>query len=183
MNGSTGQSMAVFGMLDNGGDLVETSFLIQGLLAARQYFHGTDPAEESLYGRITQLWNSVEWNWYRATPQSDFLYWHWSPQWAFAIHHPLIGFNETMITYLLAIASPTHGVPASMYYSGWASQAKMAQEYRQGWGGTTDGNHLRKRKNLLLNQARRRCGPRRSALLHPLLVHGLRSAQPARSLH
>jgi exo beta-1,2-glucooligosaccharide sophorohydrolase (non-reducing end) len=141
MNGSTGQTMPVFGMFDNGGDLVETSFLMQGLLAARQYFHGSDPAEQSLYSRITQLWNTVEWDWYRQTPQSDFLYWHWSPQWAFQIHHPLIGFNEVMITYLLSIASPTHGVPASMYYSGWSSQSEMAQHYRQGWSGTTDGNH------------------------------------------
>lgn len=141
MNGATGHTMPVFGMLDNGGDLVETSFLMQGLLAARQYFHGSDPAEQSLYRRITQLWQSVEWDWYRQTPQSDFLFWHWSPQWAFQIHHPLIGFNETMITYLLAIASPTHGVPASMYYSGWSSQAEMAQHYREGWGGTKDGNH------------------------------------------
>jgi len=141
MNGETGQTMAVFGMFDNGGDLLETSFLIQGLLAARQYFHGAAPSEQSLYSRITQLWNTVEWDWYRETPQSDFLYWHWSPEWAFTIHHPLIGFNETMITYLLAIASPTHPVPASMYYSGWASQSEMAQQYRQGWSGTTDGNH------------------------------------------
>jgi exo beta-1,2-glucooligosaccharide sophorohydrolase (non-reducing end) len=141
MNGGTGQTMPVFGMYDNGGDLVETSFLMQGLLAARQYFHGSDPAEQALYSHITQLWNSVEWDWYRQTAQSDFLFWHWSPQWNFQIHHPLIGFNETMITYLLAIASPTHPVPASMYYSGWASQSELAQQYRQGWSGTTDGNH------------------------------------------
>jgi hypothetical protein len=141
MNGNTGQTMPVFGMLDNGGDLVETSFLMQGLLAARQYFHSSDPAEQSLYRRITQLWEGVEWSWYRQTPQSDFLFWHWSPQWAFQIHHPLIGFNEVMITYLLSIASPTHGVPASMYYSGWSSQADMAQQYRQGWSGSKDGNH------------------------------------------
>jgi exo beta-1,2-glucooligosaccharide sophorohydrolase (non-reducing end) len=141
MNGSTGQTMPVFGMYDNGGDLVETSFLIQGLLAARQYFHGSDPAEQSLYRRITGLWEAVEWDWHRQNPSSDFLYWHWSPQWAFQIHHPLIGFNEVMITYLLSIASPTHGVPASMYYSGWSSQSEMAQQYRQGWSGTKDGNH------------------------------------------
>jgi hypothetical protein len=141
MNGGTGHTMPVFGMLDNGGDLVETSFLMQGLLAARQYFRGSDPAERSLYNRITALWQSVEWDWYRQTPQSDFLYWHWSRQWAFQIHHPLIGFNEVMITYLLSMASPTHGVPAKMYYSGWASQSELAQRYRQGWSGTTDGNH------------------------------------------
>jgi exo beta-1,2-glucooligosaccharide sophorohydrolase (non-reducing end) len=141
MNGATGQTMALFGMLDNGGDLVETSFMMEGLLTARQYFNGPSVRERDLFRRITALWETVEWDWYRQNAQSDFLYWHWSPQWGYQIHHPLIGFNETMITYLLAIASPTHGVPASMYYSGWASQSKGAQQYRQGWSGSTDGNH------------------------------------------
>jgi hypothetical protein len=141
MDGNTGRTMPVFGMFDNGGDLVETSFLMQGLLAARQYFHGPGATEQSLYGAITQLWETVEWDWYRDSPTSDFLFWHWSPQWSFQIHHPLIGFNEVMIAYLLAMASPTHSVPASLYYSGWASQSEMAMQYRAGWSGTTDGNH------------------------------------------
>ncbi len=143
MNGETGRTMPVFGMFDNGGDLVETSFLMQGLLAARQYFRGPGAGEQALYSGITGLWDSVEWDWYRETPSSDFLYWHWSPQWAWEIHHPLIGFNEVMITYLLAVASPTHSVPASLYYSGWASQSQLAQDYRAGWSGTTDGNHYK----------------------------------------
>jgi hypothetical protein len=141
MNGATGQTMPLFGMLDNGGDLVETAFMMQGLLTARQYFKGPSVAERDLYQRITRLWETVEWDWYRENAQSDFLYWHWSPQWGFQIHHPLIGFNEVMVVYLLAIASPTHGVPAQMYYSGWASQNQRALEYRQGWSRTTDGNH------------------------------------------
>jgi len=141
MDGSTGKTMPVFGMLDDGGDLVETSFLIEGLLAARQYFRGPTPAEQSLYNRITQLWQAVEWDWYRDTADSPFLYWHWSPDWQFTIHHPLIGFNEVMITYLEAMASPTYAVPADMYYSGWASQSQRAQDYRSGWGGTKDGDH------------------------------------------
>jgi exo beta-1,2-glucooligosaccharide sophorohydrolase (non-reducing end) len=145
MDGSTGRTLPVYGLLDNGGDLVETSFLMEGLLAARQYFHGPSEAERGLYRRITRLWESVEWDWYRG-PQSDrqgaeFLYWHWSPEWAWQIHHPLIGFNEAMIAYVLAIASPTHAIPASSYYSGWASQAARAIDYRQGWSGTTDGDH------------------------------------------
>jgi hypothetical protein len=140
MDGGTGKTMPVFGMFDNGGDLVETSFLMQGLLAARQYFRGHSPAEQSLYDRITKLWESVEWDWYRENPQSEYLYWHWSPQWTWQIHHPLIGFNEVMVTYLLSIASPTHGVPADMYYSGWASQGPRALEYRAGWSGSTDGD-------------------------------------------
>jgi len=141
MDGNTGKTMAVFGMLDDGGDLVETSFLMEGLLAARQYYRGSAPEEVSLYRRITALWESVEWDWHREKADSPFLYWHWSPDWAYAIHHPLIGFNEVMITYLEAMASPTHGVPPEMYYSGWASQEKRALEYREGWGGTKDGDH------------------------------------------
>jgi hypothetical protein len=141
MNGSTGQTMAVFGMLDDGADIVETSFMMEGLLTARQYFRGPSQQERDLYQRITRLWEAVEWDWYRKDPQGDFLYWHWSPQWGYQIHYPLIGFNETMIVYLLAIASPTHGVPAEMYYSGWANQSPQAQEYRQGWSGSADGSH------------------------------------------
>jgi hypothetical protein len=139
MDGSTGKTMAVFGMFDNGGDLVETSFLMEGLLAARQYFRGAGDAERNLYRRITQLWQSVEWDWYRGPEKGEFLYWHWSPEWGWQIRHPLIGFNEVMITYLLGIASPTHAIPANMYYSGWASRAPRAIDYRQGWG-TKEGN-------------------------------------------
>lgn len=141
MNGSTGKTMAVFGVFDNGGDLVETSFLMQGLLVARQYFHGSTEAERKLYERITRLWESVEWDWYRGPQPGDFLYWHWSAEWGWQIQHPLIGFNEVMITYLLAMSSPTHGVPAQMYYSGWASQSTRALQYRAGWSGAADGDH------------------------------------------
>jgi exo beta-1,2-glucooligosaccharide sophorohydrolase (non-reducing end) len=139
LNGNTAQSMLVFGMFDNGGDLVETSFLMEGLLAARQYFKGDSEGEQSVYQRITHLWETVEWDWYRRTPQNDALLWHWSPQWSWFIDHRLTGFNETMITYLLAIASPTHGVPASLYYTGWAGQSEAAVAYRSGWSGSTEG--------------------------------------------
>lgn len=143
MDGSNGHTMDVFGMFDNGGDLVETSFLMEGLLSARQYFRGSSEPEQELYRRITNLWEGVEWNWYREASTSDFLFWHWSPQWGFGIHHPLIGFNEVMITYLLGIASPTHNVPADMYYAGWASQSEIAIHYREGWSGSKDGDHYR----------------------------------------
>ena len=96
MNDATGQTIALFGMLENGGDLVETSFLIQGLLTARQYFNQARPREQQIYQRITRLWEGVEWDWYRKNTQSDFLYWHWSPQWNFQIDHHLIGYNESM---------------------------------------------------------------------------------------
>ena len=44
-----------------------------------------------------------------------------------------------MITYFLAIASKTHPIPPSMYYTGWASQSAIAAKYRADWGQTTDG--------------------------------------------
>jgi exo beta-1,2-glucooligosaccharide sophorohydrolase (non-reducing end) len=138
-NDETGETMSLFGMYDNGGDIIETSYVIQGLLTARGYFDGKQARERSLRERITALWEAVEWDWYRQTPDSASMYWHWSPQWGFTIQHPLIGFNETLATYLFAIASPTHPVPASLYYSGWASQDKRAQDYRQGWSGSPDG--------------------------------------------
>ncbi|HET9741339.1 MAG TPA: glucoamylase family protein [Terriglobales bacterium] len=135
-NGYTAKSIPLFGMYDDGGDLVETSFLMEGLLAARQYFRD----QPNLVRRITSLWQAVEWDWYRMNSQNDALYWHWSPDYTWHIHHRLTGWNEVMITYLLAIASPTHAVPANLYYSGWAGQSEAAIKYRSGWSETTQGD-------------------------------------------
>ncbi|MFT3868905.1 MAG: glucoamylase family protein [Nibricoccus sp.] len=141
LDGRTGRTIPLFGTYDNGGDLVETAFMIQGLLAARQYFDRDEPAERDIRETITRLWREVEWDWYRKTPDSDVLYWHWSPEHDFTINHPLVGWNETMIVYLLAIASPTHAVPASLYYSGWAGQSDVHVRYRRNWSRTTAGDH------------------------------------------
>ncbi|PYX66397.1 MAG: hypothetical protein DMG78_28955, partial [Acidobacteria bacterium] len=126
MDGHSTQTLAVFGIYDDGGDIVETAFLAQGLLAARQYFTASTAVEQDLRTRITKLWEGIEWDWYRRGADSDALYWHWSPNWAGQIKHRLTGFNETMIVYLLAVASPTHPVPAELYYSGWAGQSQTA---------------------------------------------------------
>jgi len=141
LDGRTGKVMARFGKYDDGGDLVETAFLMQGLLAARQYFTQNIAAEQEIRKIITSLWRSVEWDWYRSDSRSSFLYWHWSPDYGFYINHPLIGWNETMIVYLLAIASPTHPVPATMYHTGWAGQSERALQYRRWWSRTSQGDH------------------------------------------
>ncbi len=140
LDGNSGKVIPLFGKYDNGGDLVETAFLMQGLLAARQYFKGESPIEQQIYSGITQLWEAIEWDWYRRTPDSEFLFWHWSPEYEWHIDHPLVGWNETMIVYLLAIASPTHAIPAKLYHTGWAGQSEKAKLYRQNWGKTTKGN-------------------------------------------
>ena len=131
MDGKTGHVMPVFGMYDDGADLVETSFMMEGLLAARQYFKNDGPSGRELYNRITKLWEGVDWNWFRATPERDALYWHWSPDYSFYIANRLTGWNEVMITYLEAIASPTHSIPASDYYSGWVGEA-VGNHYANG---------------------------------------------------
>lgn len=123
LSDSTGHTLPVFSMYDNGADLVETSFLMEGLLAARQYFKNDGPAGQQLYQQITQLWEGIDWQWFRATPRRRALYWHWSPDYSFEIANRLTGWNEVMITYLEAIASPTHPVPASLYYTGYINQS------------------------------------------------------------
>lgn len=128
LSGKTGHALPVFGILDDGGDLVETSFLMQGLLTARGYFTRDNASERLLRDRITKLWEGVEWDWY-LTPDKTALWWHWSPHYGYAIANRLQGYNESMITYVLAIASPTHGVPASLYMSGWSAQSNPQHPY------------------------------------------------------
>lgn len=118
MNGRTGDVIP-FSQRDNGGDIVETAFLFQGLLCARQYFDSDDPNEFVLRDKITRLYREIDWNWYRKQNQ-NVIFWHWSPDFNFAINLPVRGWNETMMVYLLAIASPTKGVPAGLWDKGWA---------------------------------------------------------------
>ncbi|MCX2838022.1 beta-glucosidase [Salinimicrobium sp. MT39] len=103
-----------FSNLDNGGDLVETAFLMQGLLINREYFDDAQIDE-----RITTLWENVEWDWY--TNGQNVLYWHWSPSYKFEIGLPIKGWNESLIVYVLAASSPTHPISSEVYTNGWAS--------------------------------------------------------------
>lgn len=116
--GPTGK-VKPFGQKDNGGDIVESSFLMQGLLCARQYLKGDTDAEKSLVQRINALWQGMEFDWYTRGGQ-DVIYWHWSPEYEWEMNFPLEGYNECLIVYVLAAASPTHSVPASCYHKGWA---------------------------------------------------------------
>lgn len=147
IDGATGKTEPFFGPRDNGADLVETSFLAQGLLAAKQYFNPSVAHEKVIIDKIDKIWRGIEWSWFRKDENNKFLIWHWSPDQGWIMNHKLIGWNETMITYFLSISSPTHSVPASFYYSGWASQATEAQQYRAGWGQTKDGSMYKNGKS------------------------------------
>lgn len=118
LNGPTGK-VKPFGKKDNGGDLVESSFLMQTLLCVRQYFKDGNETEKALAGKIDQLWKEMEFDWYTRGGQ-DVIYWHWSPDYQWEMNFLLEGYNECLIVYVLAAASPTHSVPASAYHNGWA---------------------------------------------------------------
>lgn len=123
LNGTTGNVMP-FSEKDNGADLVETSFLMEGLLCARQYFSDPGTAETTLRTDINDIWHGVEWDWFRKSNE-DVLYWHWSPNYAWDINMQIKGWNECLVTYALAAASPTHAIPKSVYDNGWASNGAM----------------------------------------------------------
>ncbi|MEJ5994618.1 glucoamylase family protein [Pedobacter sp. Du54] len=118
LNGTTGK-VQPFSAKDNGADLVETSYLMQGLITARQYFTSADAAETTLRADITELYNGVEWAWFRKD-NSNVLYWHWSPTFNWDMNLPLQGWNEALNTYIMAAGSPTSTIPKSIYDVGWA---------------------------------------------------------------
>ncbi len=114
--GSTGE-VHPFSLKDDGGDLVETAFMVQGLLTFRQYLDSTVAAEKDLRDRINLLWQGVEWDWY--TRGEEVLYWHWSPNYNWDMNLRIQGINETLIVYILAASSPTHAIDPELYYSGY----------------------------------------------------------------
>lgn len=118
MDGATGKTIP-FSRKDDGADLVETSYLFQGLLCARQYFKQNNPAENEFRGKLNWLWTGIEWNWFTQGGQ-EVLYWHWSPNNGWAMNFPVRGFNECLIMYILAASDEHYPVPASVYHRGWA---------------------------------------------------------------
>jgi hypothetical protein len=128
LDGCTGKEVAFWA--DNaGGDLVETSYLVQGLLCARQYFCASDHREKALCASIDDLWRKVNWNWH--TKGGDVLFWHRSPKLERESPQTIGGWNECLITYVLAASSPTYPISASAYHEGWAKgdQFKNGKEY------------------------------------------------------
>ncbi|HSR37900.1 MAG TPA: glucoamylase family protein [Phnomibacter sp.] len=120
LNGATGKTIP-FSRKDDGADLVETSYLFQGLLCVRQYFNADNNTERELRNRINWLWNDIEWNWHTHGGQ-EVLYWHWSPNNGWSMNFPVRGFNECLIMYVLAASTPNeqYDVSPSVYHRGWA---------------------------------------------------------------
>lgn len=103
-----------FSRYDDGGDLVETAFLVEGLLVVREWLQGSNnEAEQAIAQRADKMWREVEWDWY--TQGTDSLYWHWSKNYDWKMNHRIKGFDECLITYVLAAASPTHPIRPEVY--------------------------------------------------------------------
>ncbi|MEE4176612.1 MAG: glucoamylase family protein [Bacteroides sp.] len=120
MNGTSGQTIP-FGSKDDGGDLVETSFMAAGLLTVRQYLDSGIPFENEMIGKINNLLGTIEWDWYTRGGQ-DVLYWHWSPNYNWDMNMQVRGYNEALITYFMAATSTTYPIAASVYHKGWANE-------------------------------------------------------------
>jgi hypothetical protein len=118
LNGDTGRTIP-FSRKDDGADLVETSFLVAGLLCARQFFDREDEAETRLRAAINWLWEEVEWSWHTQGGR-NVLYWHWSPNNGWSMNHEIRGWNECLITYVLAASAPRYGISPEVYHRGWA---------------------------------------------------------------
>ena len=124
LHGETGR-VKPFSKNDDGGDIVETSFLFQGLLCVRQYFREGSEREKQLADRIDTLWREAEWNWYRGEEKENVLIWHWSPNFGWEKMHRIRGYNECLITYVLAASSPTYPIPPEVYHEGWARKGEI----------------------------------------------------------
>ncbi|MDC6363800.1 MULTISPECIES: glucoamylase family protein [Flavobacteriaceae] len=128
INGTNG-SVIPFSAMDDGGDLVETAFLAQGLICVKEYFKSGSASEQTLAQQADDLWKGVEWDWY--TQGQNVLYWHWSPNFGFDINFQLRGYNEVLITYIMAAASPDYDISKEVYTSGWASDGSIVSANTQ----------------------------------------------------
>lgn len=135
LDGTTGDVIP-FSSDDNGGDLVETAFMVQGLLTVRQYLSESDSQEAALVSKINALWESVEWDWYTQNDQNA-LYWHWSPNYGWQKNHRISGWNEALIVYVLAASSPTHTIDQEVYTTGWARSGAIRNAGNNSYYGHT----------------------------------------------
>ena len=133
MNGATGKTIP-FSRKDDGADLVETAYLFQGLLCARQYFTADNKTEEDLRNSIGWMWDDIEWDWFTKGGQ-EVLYWHWSPNNGWAMNVPVRGYNECLIMYVLAASGGQHPVGANVYHGGWV-QSNFFKNGKQFYGYT-----------------------------------------------
>jgi hypothetical protein len=117
-----------FSRYDDGADIVETAFLAQAFLTARQYFKTGNERENELANAFDSLWQSIEWNWF--TQGEHVLYWHWSPNHGFRMDFDIRGHNECLILYVLAASSPAYAVDPAVFHEGYMDNGRVYTDRR-----------------------------------------------------
>lgn len=127
LNGETGR-VKPFSKKDDGGDIVETAFMVQGMICVYEYFKDGKEREKALAAKIEELWKGVEWDWYQQG--ENVLFWHWSDKQGWAMNHRILGYNECLIAYVLGASSPDHAIAADTYHKGWARSGEIKSKDR-----------------------------------------------------
>src|SRR2546428_195092 len=108
---------------------IDTSLLLAGILLSQSYYDGPDPVETEIRALADSIYFRVDWNWAQARPPAVTMGWH--PEGGF-IPTDWIGYNQAMILYVLALASPPHAVDATAWsksVSGYQSGRLRGQSY------------------------------------------------------
>ena len=99
--------------------------MIQGLFTVRQYLDKQDNQENSIAEKINTIWREVNWAWHTKNGEENVLFWHWSPNYGWEKNHAIQGYDETLITHILAASPPTYSIRPDVYYEGWARNGQI----------------------------------------------------------
>lgn len=96
---------------------VDTALLLAGALFAESYFDGDDPVEAEIRDYTGRLFDRVDWAWAQNNAPAVSLGWH--PETGF-IEHDWIGYNESMIVYIIALGAEENGLDPDAWEA-WTS--------------------------------------------------------------
>ncbi|WP_342629963.1 glucoamylase family protein [Nguyenibacter vanlangensis] len=101
---------------------VDTTLLLGGVLFAQSYYDRDTPPERAIRRLADRLYRRVDWAWMRR--RAPLLAMGWTPSGRF-LRNDWDGYNEGMLIYLLALASPTHPVPAGTWQAWTGTYARQ----------------------------------------------------------
>jgi hypothetical protein len=109
---------------------VDTTILLMGALFAGQYYDRADPAEREIRQLADALYERADWNFFRNDGRKA-ISMGWHPGGGL-IPADWVGFNEGMFVNILALGSPTHPGPESL----WQEWTKPYPDFWRGEGPT-----------------------------------------------
>jgi hypothetical protein len=104
---------------------IDSTFLIAGALTAAGYFNRDTESECEIRTLADAIYARADWNW--AQNGKDTVTHGWRPERGF-IKYRWQGYNEALILYVLALASPTHPLPETSYQA-WTRTYKWRKLY------------------------------------------------------